>query len=267
VAASRYTKLESLEVGCPEETLLWSIEEDSNLPDCIPFNRLLKLTLYGRVSACLVPPMIQAESLRHLCIDVVHGMPPDFVESNPLIWERSWSLPRFPNLRSCIIRVRWGFPIGLLRSFIEFHPNLIALELPLCYLWLARYQIPEVDETIIPNPPTRSLKLLRLRIKKSDLDYLSEDNECDIANYLGYLCHHAKGDFRIEILRPTKKYFYTPVWVERVLHRKPNRSILIHFGEEDTGIPAEDSWNRALLDGGENEEVLNLGRRDTTFDQ
>src|SRR5258708_30434219 len=48
VTASRYTKLESLEIG---ETLLWSMEEDSDLPP-IHFKQLLKLTLDGTISGC-----------------------------------------------------------------------------------------------------------------------------------------------------------------------------------------------------------------------
>src|SRR5258708_9124536 len=121
VTVSCYIKLETLKIGYGE-MLLWSIEEDPDLPT-IHFKQLLKLTLHGMVSGCVVLPMIQAESLQHLCIDVECSI------SDPVgamsHWEWTWSpwdtRPCFLNLRPCIIHVQWGFPIEPLALFIKSH--------------------------------------------------------------------------------------------------------------------------------------------------
>ena len=261
VAASRYTELELLEVGCAGETLLWSIEEDSDLPT-IQFNRLLKLTLYGQVSGCLIPPILRADSLRHLCIDVHHGILEPRGASAFHVVEQRWRTPHFPNLRSCIIRAQWGFPIELLSSFIKSHRNLIAVELPLCYFGTLKYlQLPDGQSNVLS-----SLKLLRLRIKQFDMLYLPDELAADIADDLEYLCDgRVTWGFKLEIL-------YSREWrsggpIADMLRRSRTLSFQIPCEEECVGIPAEDSWNRVLLDGGEVEEVLHLGRRDTIFSQ
>src|SRR5260221_1127335 len=269
VAALRYTELESLEVGCVGETLLWSIEEDSDLP-AIRFKQLHKLTLHGKVSGCLVPPMIQAESLRHLCIDVDAVGAMSYWEQNP--WD---TRPCFPNLRSCIIRAQWGFPIEPLALFIKsHHRHLIAVEIPLCYFGIIHsIQIPNDEkETTTTNKSTPSpspspsptltpppaaphpFKLLRLRIKQFDMLYVSDELAADIANDIEYVCkQRAKWGFRLEFLCSRDWQPSGPVAHMLLLRDRIPGFWIIACDEEGTGIPAEESWNRALLDGGEKE--------------
>src|SRR5258708_2354867 len=249
------------------------MEEDSEVRT-IDFKQLLKLTIDGTISGCVVPPVIQVESLRHVCIDVQAYRVSGLVDAMSY-WERNpWDTrPRFPNLRSCIIRARWGFPIEPLALFIKsHHHHLIALEFPLYFGILHSIQIPNDETTttkrfIPPPPPPHPLKLLRLQIKQFDMLYVSDELIANIPNDIEDLCkQRAQWGFKLELLRPMNWEPRGPAMHMMQLGDRIPGFCVILYDERDT-IPAEESWNRALLDGGEKEQVLNLGRRETTFDK
>ncbi|KAF8329078.1 uncharacterized protein EI90DRAFT_3063131 [Cantharellus anzutake] len=233
MVVARYTNLESLEVGCAGETLIWSIEEDSDFP-VVHFNRLLKLTLHGIVSGCLIPPMLRAELLRHLCMYVDYGTHND-IQCN---LQHS---PHFPNLQSCILRIRWGFPADLLKTFLNTHTNLVAIELPLCHLGVLQYLERQSPASSFP------LRLLRLRITDFDMAYIPEDHCTGLVRDLTCLCEKRMApNFALQVLCST--HWRPKGLVAEMLCRARAQSYWIPCEEECTGIPAEDLWNCALLD-------------------